>query len=282
MKKLTIILLLMVFLLNSVKVCGQNNDTQAALYNIGLGGFFGGVGAVINKKENEKIGKVFLKGFLQGAGGGYLVYESKKLIYKFSKHEDYSYVWGAKLLNSAGNSIIQNAASNRDFWEKWYLNIGFNRVEFTVKEKFKISYKLMPIALYGTLYSASRGNFDFETSIKTGTFVFSSNNNATIPSANVNSIVLVKGYSSKILAHELIHVYQYEDFIAINNFTNKLNEKVIVKYPFIRKLSNWIYLDSHALLLKGMYELESINNKCYFDNFFENEANYFSDRYKCN
>ena len=43
----------------------QSNNTEAALYNVGLGSVFGGIGAVINKKPNEKFGKTFLKGIQQ-------------------------------------------------------------------------------------------------------------------------------------------------------------------------------------------------------------------------
>jgi len=39
------------------------NDFHASLYNIGFGGIVGGIGAVINKKPHDKLGKVFLKGF---------------------------------------------------------------------------------------------------------------------------------------------------------------------------------------------------------------------------
>jgi hypothetical protein len=76
-------------------------------------------------------------------------------------------------------------------------------------------------------------------------------------------------------------VYQYEDFIALNSFTNRLNEKINNKYPVVRKLNKWIYFDTHALILRGMYVLENQNNKCYFDNFFEQEANFYSQRFNC-
>ncbi len=40
----------------------QTNDTKEALYNMGFGSVFGGIGAVINKKKDEKFFKVLFKG----------------------------------------------------------------------------------------------------------------------------------------------------------------------------------------------------------------------------
>lgn len=75
--KQIIIVLCFTLCLNSYS---QQSEFEIGLYNVGLGGLGGAIGAVINKKPNEKTGKVFLKGFLQGGIGGYLVYESKNFI----------------------------------------------------------------------------------------------------------------------------------------------------------------------------------------------------------
>lgn len=37
-----------------------------------------------------------------------------------------------------------------------------------------------------------------------------------------------------------------------------------------------------AITLRSLYLLENINQKCYFDNYFEHEANYYSNRFDCN
>jgi len=268
---------LVLFILHSHNIIGQNNNTQAALYNIGIGGIFGGVGAVLNKKKNEKTGKVFLKGLWQGATGGYLVYESKKLVYDFSKSGNYGYLWGSKLLNATGNSIIQNAASNERFLSKWYINFGFNRIEIQTKGAFKLKYRVMPIALYGTVISASQGKFDFRKSIKTGTLIFNSNKSNNRGVTYVNSILL-ESNNIKILAHEIIHSYQYEGFISINSFAINLNERLKNKSSSINKINKWFYFDVHSIFLKGAYELENIGTKSYYDNFFESEANFYSQK----
>ena len=77
--------LLIVFIILPNTSESQNNNTQAALYNVGIGGFFGGIGAIINKKKQEKPMKVFLKGFWQGFVGGYLVWFKLKWSKQFQK-----------------------------------------------------------------------------------------------------------------------------------------------------------------------------------------------------
>jgi len=74
-----------------LKTYSQSTNTEAALYNIGLGSIFSGVGALINKKPNERWDKVLIKGMGQGALGGLLVYESKNLIGKIEKKQKLEY-----------------------------------------------------------------------------------------------------------------------------------------------------------------------------------------------
>jgi hypothetical protein len=276
---------------NFTALKAQSNNSQAAIYNIGVGGFLGGVGAVINKKPYEKLGKVFVKGFWQGSLGGYITYESKKLIYNFSNSGDFKDAWSSKILNSIGNSIVHNAASNIDFWEKGYFNLGFNRFEFSIKEKFKVNYKIIPLALYGTILNATQGAFDFKNSLKTGHFIFKTNkinsNFETLEKrgkTNFNTILILNNFVSKeserkVLAHEIIHIYQYNDFSNINPAFNKPkklflnNQNKMVKF-----YKKWFYTDFNGFLLTELYRLEQQNTKSYYDHYFEKEADYYSFR----
>ena len=61
MKKILLTIVSIFFLFN--KSHSQSNDTEALLYNISIGGIFGTIGAIINKKPYEKLDKVILKGF---------------------------------------------------------------------------------------------------------------------------------------------------------------------------------------------------------------------------
>jgi len=260
----------------------QNNDFEAGLFNVGIGSVLGGVGAVINKEPDEKFGKIFLKGLGQGALGGYLVFESKRLVRKFAESENYNYVWPSKILNSAGTSIIENAAANRDFWAKWHINVGFNRIEVNTEEKFKIKYRLMPFALYSAIYNSTKGNLNLNKSLKLGTIVFQSTQikmpngkNANGFSAT-NSIVILDNLNGTITeAHELIHTYQYESFSGINSFIH-LNEIKRMKGSKIYQIYSKIFFtDFNAILDTGLNQIETWTAKKYRDNYFEEEAYYF-------
>lgn len=281
------ILITSVVLLLCLNLNSQNNNGEALAYNVGLGSFFGGIGAVINKDKNQKWHRAFLKGFWQGALGGYVVYEGKKRIYDFSRTKDYKYAWASKIIYSAGNSMIENAASNKDLWAKWNITIGFNRIEFETQEKFKVNYQLMPLSLISTIHTATKGKFNFEESVKTGVFIFTTmdENNLSLSLTGEtfrNNILLLdtgeKFYN--ILPHEIIHTYQHQDFQNINTFFIK-NKKEYINNELLKKLDKFIYLDLHSLMLEGLYNLEK-SDKCYYDNFFEQEANFYSLRLNCN
>ena len=281
MKKILLTLVSIFFLFN--KSHSQSNDTEALIYNISIGGIFGTIGAIINKKPNEKLDKVIFKGFSQGSLGGYLTFESKRLLRLGAEKEDWKLIWSAKLLNAGGISIKDNAAHNQDFWDKWHINIGFNRLEFETKNKFKMNYKIMPVALVYNTLAFTQAKFDFNTSIKTGELIFESNDyrlyetgtrGVTFPGL----IVLRKeGNNFNTITHEIIHIYQSNDFSILNSFYAKPLKKIESKYNFINKIDNHIYYDFHYLPLRLLYNFSTKNANKYFDNYLEHEAGYFSN-----
>ena len=283
MNKFSIKLLILVILLSFAnnKINAQHrNDFEAGLFNIGFGGLVSGLGAVINKKQNEKTGKVFLKGFGQGALGGYLIFESKRLVGEFGKTGDYGYIWPSKLINSAGTSIIENAAANRDFWDRWHLNIGFNRIEFYTKDKFKVSYRIMPFALSSTIYGFTQGELDFNKSIKVGSFVFFTddiNNSGDFTGATYSNSILIEKKAlnnlNGVLPHEIIHVYQYESFSGLNSYLNKPITK-LTKNKWFRTYNKIFYTDFNYLTFRGLYNLNTNHDS----NFFENEARFYTEK----
>jgi hypothetical protein len=250
-----------------------------ALYNVGLGSFVGGIGAVINKKTNEKTGKGFLKGFLQGGLGGYLVYESKNFILKIPENNKLEYAWGAKFINSMGSSIIENASLNQNFWDVWHLNIGFNRIEVHTKNKIKFKYKVMPVSLLLTGIYAYGNKFELEKSLKTGEMIFSVSDNFEHAGATWGKLILIDKSrldNFDIIAHEIVHSYQYEDFNFVNTFINKPKLDLLNKSKFGKKLNKYFYFDLQAPIFGGLYLLEDGGNR-YYDNFFEYEAAIFSN-----
>lgn len=272
-KKIIFSFTLILSFLNSGKILGQSNNTEALLYNIGIGSFFSGIGAVINKDPEEKIGKVFFKGMAQGALGGYLVYESKMLVGKIPKNGKLEINWAAKFVNSAGISIIENSFLNRSFWEQWNLNIGFSRIEFHVKNKLKVKYNIMPVALLLTGYSAIDNKFEFKKSLRKGVFIFSNNRlEPRFAGRAIGTAVTLNDRflnDSQTLSHELIHVYQYHDFNFINSLFRKEIDKINNSSQFFRNIEKFIYYDIQAPFGRGVYEIENLTADSYYDNFIE-------------
>ena len=268
-------------LLNSVYT--QNRE-EILIYNLGLGALTSGIGAVINNKSDEKIGKVFINGFWKGAVGGYLVYESKNLIGEIQSNKKISYYgWSSKLVNSLGVSIIENGAKNRKIWEKWILNFGFNRIELSLKEDIQIRYKIMPVSLLLTTYNAFNSNLELNHTLQTGEFIFSKSNLPIRANGYTlgNSIVLKKSQAQNFstISHELIHSYQYYDYNFVNSFTYTLENSLTKKSNFFKKFSEIFYFDKQLILLRPLYIIEGgTNNNNYFDNFFEYEAEFFSSK----
>lgn len=271
-----------------VAVCfsskAQANDTEAALYNVGFGAVFGTVGAIINKSPDESLGKVIKKSLWQGALGGYITFESKRILREARRQEQWEYFWMAKLINAAGTSIKENTALNKNFYEKWHLNIGFSRIEFNTKDKFSVKYKLMPVAFTYTIGIALQTKFELEKTLKTGEFIFSSNTDRFTETnsrgiAFPGNIVVYSPYINdfKLITHEVIHLYQSNDFSVFNAYFNK----PIKAWSSNNKIINWVdkhlYLEFHYLIQKPIYILESepTDSSLYYNNFFEHEAGYF-------
>jgi len=221
----------------------------------------------------------------QGALGGAVVYGSKKMVYNFHKNENLHMLWSAKLVNAAGVSIIENAASNRNIWEHWHIHIGFNRIELETKGEFRVRYKVLPVALLGTIIPATKGRFSFKYSMQTLTPIFISENKIDAAfskrmvngEALVNSIIIKRSEYNRVIAHELLHTYQYDDYTYIDILFSKSKNKTRHK-----KWSKWIHIDIPSYFIHGsLYLLENKNRNCYFDNYFEREANFYSNKYLC-
>lgn len=281
MKK-TITLFFLLVAVNSA--IAQQNDTQASLYNIGLGSVTGGIGAMINKKRDEKLGAVLLKGLWQGAIGGYAIFESKRLIRLIPQHKELGFSWPSKIVNAAGVSIVENAASNRDFWERWHMDYGFNRIELHVKDKVSVRYKVMPVALVFTVGIAMQAKFELGRTLQTGQFIFSSTTKRWEETSSEGiafpgNIVYKPGVSRlhHLVAHEIIHIYQSNDIKATNTYLDKPYTILAKKSRFFKNVNDWIYFDVHQGTQAVLYNLQNTNRVYYFDNYYEHEAGYYSE-----
>lgn len=285
----SILLFGMIFFFFSSEAKAQNNDFEAGFYNIVTGSIIGGIGAVINKKPEERFLKVAIKGLGQGALGGYFMFESKRLIRIFSKTGDYGYVWPSKIVSSAGSSVIENAAANRDFWDEWHLIVGFNRIEISTEKKFQVRYRIMPLALAGTIMSSQMGKFDFERTLKTGSLIFSTGQfdkkgnqtGFTYGRTNIfsSSIVILNNWEGEYaLSHELIHAYQNEMLMGFNNYLDKPLTYLDNKNKISQAYNKIFYTDVSGFVGLFLYNIENNNQKDYQRNLFEKEAFYFTDQ----
>lgn len=280
--KNTIVLTLIFFI--SLNIHSQNTKVEYGLYNIGLGGFAGGIGALINKTKEEKTLKAFGNGFWKGCIGGGAIHLSKISVGEISNKNNYSYSWLAKVNNSLGTSFVENATLNRPLFSNFHLNLfGFNRIEISTQDKFKIKYKLMPISFLMSTYVMATSKFEFNTTISTGELVFSNDKIAknyrgyTLGTTIVFNDNFTRDKSSTF-SHELIHVYQYYDYNFLNSFVNKPLNKLTTKSNFLSKL-DFLYFDIQSPFLFGIYSIEQSKPK-YYDNFFEKEAGFYSNTLK--
>lgn len=288
--KLLVLLICFTSSLNKTYSQAKNSSNgKEFVYNVSIGSVIGVIGAIINKKPEQKFGNTIFKGFYQGALGGYVTYESKRLVKLAEQNNDWKILWCAKIVNAGGVSIKENASLNKNFWEKWHINFGFNRIEFETKDNFSVNYKVMPIALIYTIGVATQTKFDFSNSLKSGEFVFSSNttrfietnsNGVTFPGA----IVLYSPFKNdfSLLSHEIIHIYQANDFSQFDTFFTKPINYVNNKSEVLNKINKYIYYDFRYLPQLISYRIEYKNAKYYYDNRFEREAAFFSNTFDSN
>jgi hypothetical protein len=262
-------------------VKSQHYEARSAAYNVVLGGVSAAVGAIINKKQNEKWYTVFVKGLAIGGAGGIMMYSGKKLNTLIANENNISYGWLSRSVFYAGTSIVENVASGRDFWTVWHYDIGFVRFEYDAQLK-KIQPKVMASALGATLFVAAQGRFDLKTSLRSGTPTFRTRTinyqpglvGSTVTNAFLLSDTLVKGRTFfDLYAHEMIHSFQFEDFSGVNHFFKSYTNKWETAAPVFKNVHRWVYGDlNHELMLMNYFIIQGGSKRNYCNNYLENEA----------
>ncbi|MEO6302459.1 MAG: hypothetical protein ABIP51_04745 [Bacteroidia bacterium] len=268
----------------------QNLEPKIISYNCLVGGISGGVGAIINKKKDQKWHKAFVKGFVIGIGGGALMYSGKKLNSLIAIKQNLSYGWVSRAVFSAGNSIVENAAANRDFWSQWHYDVGFIRLEFKPKP-FILTPRFMPSTFGGIVFMAANGHFDYKTSLRSGTPTFHTDKIRYAPrligSTASNGFLFTDTLASdkiyfETYAHEMIHAFQFQEFSGVNTYLNPLSDKWKNKSATFKKISKWIYLDANYEVMLFNYFIinQGPHGRRYCSNYLENEAEFLSVK-KC-
>lgn len=266
----------------------QNIETKVIAYNALAGGLSGGIGAVINKKKDQKWHRAFAKGFVVGLCGGAIAYSGKKLNTLIAKNQNLGYAWASRAVFSAGNSIVENAAANRDFWTQWHYDIGFIRLEIKTNGPFSFTPRFMPSTFGGIVFMAVNSqSFDAATSFRSGTLTFRTDHIPYAPnlvaSTASNGFLFVDtltggGNFYNTYAHEMVHAFQFQEFSGINTYFNPISQKWKANSPGFNKLSKWIYFDLNYELMLGNYFIiqRGYRGQLYCRNYLENEAEFLS------
>ena len=282
LKKITTTLLL-IFHLN---LFAQHQERTLFVYNIAFGGISSGIGAIINRPKEVNWKKAFLKGFWQGDIGGLLNYTGKKTLYLVNKNQKDIYAWPAKLLHASGNSIMENAAMYEPFLQNWNIDYGFLRFDFSFGTQRKFKVRLLPDAVLATILADEYGRFDLATSLRTGEIIFKSHKELDLPNTPVASgvtfgraIVYVDTPQThytkgRIIAHEIVHRFQYNEYQIFNTWLNPVAKKVKSK-SLQTIFSKYIYEDIPYLFVP-YYIIGLHAGPHFYRNFYEFEADRFA------
>ena len=269
------------------EMTAQDYKAQSMLYNGLIGAVSGGVGSVINKHKGQKWYKAFAKGFIVGGGGGMIMYSGKRINSLVSVRQELGYGYLSRFVFDVGNSIVENAAANRNFWEVWHYDVGFIRLELQTRH-VKLRPRVMASAFAATVFVASQGKFDAKTSLASGTPTFRTKEirysptlvGSTITNGILLNDTLVKNNSLffDTYAHEVIHTFQFRETAGFNYFFKPLTDKWKERSGWYAKVSPWIYGDLNYELFIGNYFLIQGGSKGdhYCHNFLENEAEFLS------
>jgi len=276
-------LLISISILNGDQTAiAQNYQGKSVAYNVVGGAIMGGAGAVINKAPQQKWYKAFLRGFLTGACGGGLTFTGKKMNKLIADNQQLGYAYLSRAVFSAGNSIIENAAANRNFYEVFHYDIGFVRIQYNTRTG-KLLPRVMVSSLGSTVFLAANGRFDFKTTVRSGSMTFrtpeisySPNFRASTPG---NGFLFVDSLQTgaefyKIYAHEMIHSFQFQEYSPITYFFKPWDTKWKERSPTYNKLSKYFFADVNYEFMLGNYFLIQKGHKKadYCHNFLENEA----------
>jgi len=270
-----------------VQVDGQDDffkqQTRFIALNVGFNGLVGGVGSLINKREGQKGGQAFWRGFKHGAIGGGVIVLGKQATYRIFDEQKLGYGWVAKLTTSIGSSIVQNASANRAFWERWHLNLPFVRSEYDFKNKhFKV--RIMPTHLATYFLLGKQAKVNWSKSLRVGALYYEKQGRIDFRDGLASGLAVYNGFGLDttigndrtfgVVAHEMVHLLQYDSHSWANSFFIALDEKWKAKSKLYKGLSKVFYFDFNASV--GWMNSELWKGKPWECRPMEREADHFS------
>lgn len=278
------LIILLLFIMNSLYLdmyaqsSKQRQEIELLSYNVGFGVLSTTIGALINKPRSIDVWTCIKKAAWQGAVGGTLQYTGKKVTYQITKTGYYWWGFGSKLIHSAGASICYNAALNNPFGQYWAIDYAAFRFNFNVKQgHVQFQPQLNPLFLYDLYYGLSHGSVDWKTSMKLGTFTFKTESTSiesrAIAEALYNSIVYTELKTPNAMAHELVHIYQFNEYRVMNTYFEPLKNKI--KNPTVKNIFKWVYIEIPNMRLFYNLLYHPVGTE-YYKNLYEFEAQFFS------
>jgi len=267
------------------EVRAQNYEAQSVLYNALLGGISACAGALINKKKKAKCFTVSWKSFAVGVLGGTCIYSGKKLNTLIANENKLGYAWLSRGIFYLGASVVENAAAGKQWWETWHYDIGFVRLEYDCEKKI-FQPKIMPAAFSATLFLAYYGKLDVTTSLQSGVPTFRTKRIGYQPqligSTVTNGFLLNDSLKRSRLfydtyAHEMIHSFQFSEFLGTNEFFNRYTSNWEKRSTIFKNIHRWVYGDlNHELMLINYFVVQGGVRRNYCKNYLENEAEFLT------
>jgi hypothetical protein len=175
-------------------------------------------------------------------------------MYQVGNQESLYFVWPSRIVHSAGLSICENASYVRPFLKNWQFYLGFLRFDFSVDNSHPFRVRFLPEAPYAIYMASQYGNFNISKTIQTGSIIFQNRdtlfavNRSYTPSglwagASFGRALTVGrdwGETNFIIAHEIIHEFQFNEYQIFNSFlsrpakkiTGEKTQKIFTKYDF--------------------------------------------------
>ena len=170
-EKFRVLILIILISITPIKASlAQSTDATTAsiknnkllFCNAAIGMVSGAIGVAINDR-NASLKDILLRGGAQGVLGGSIVHLGKKHINVFANSGKTTDFGKSKLIFSVGNSIMENAANDKRFYESIRLEYLFGRLEFDfVAKKIGLGINYSELLSNSITRAFERRHFDID------------------------------------------------------------------------------------------------------------------------
>ncbi len=296
------LLLALLSVLVSIRLAAQSpgKDQRPGFFLAGalVNGVTGGIGGLLQRPEDMRPGKAFLRGFGVGAAGGLLQQSGMAMSKAIYTREQLAYAWPATLVHAAGTSLVENATLGRAPLSHWHLNLYFTRLDYDLLER-RFRARLLASSVVGAIVIGREARLNLGRSLATGTLYHDSRGLKNRRSVG-NFTFLGRAYATSVAtdesglpgsqfyetsAHEHVHVLQYNGLVQVNAYLTPAFRRAQENWKPLGTAARFVYLDLNGLTLLCLYHgvFGGPNQACYYDNRLERMAEHYSNgvRPKC-